>query len=188
MARVVRESSSRAGRWCCWRTKCGYRAVAALARQKRSPEMGNHWEMGGASGCLGRSDVDDGQVVLMDAMMGRGDGDGVGWKSMGRGVIARTGPVYSIWPHLQSCVVRCRLFSPQNAPLTPASSHLSRAKVIHPATVHASRSSKVRTSSRTSARYRHTTPLLAASLPRSLRSLPRHPKWAIASDLIAQSE
>jgi hypothetical protein len=54
------------------------------------PGNGQSLGNGDASVCLGRSNVDDNQVVVMDAMMGRSDGDGVGWKSMGRGVIART--------------------------------------------------------------------------------------------------
>jgi hypothetical protein len=124
--------------------------VLSLHRHGRSdhgpPEMRNHWEMGSASGVvLGRSDVDGVQVVMMDGRMGWGDGDVVGWKSMGLGVIARLdrSPRFGHICKAALCAVRTR--SPQNAPLTPVS--LSPlAKVIHPATVHASRSSKVRTS------------------------------------------
>jgi hypothetical protein len=89
MARQVRESSSGRAKGVVG----GQNAATVLSRHctaEAIPGNGQSLGNGGASVCLGRSSVDDDQVVVMDAMMGKGDRDGVGWKSMGRCVIART--------------------------------------------------------------------------------------------------
>lgn len=79
-----------AGRGCWVRTKSGCRDVATLGTAEAITGNGQSLGNGRRLGILGRSDVDDGQVLVMDLLMGRSDGDGDGWKSMGRGVIARS--------------------------------------------------------------------------------------------------